>query len=320
MADENKTQSLGETFRIKSGGDNESQIRRIFEEVKNSSITHENHEKYYDKIMNTLAIIHAQIENEYSQYLELEAEYAKLGKQERTKKAIEDKIVPLDVFATYVNMSRRERQITSWLILAHEITETSLKKFGTALSDAKAFEIKRDALREMREDSKRVFQLFEEIMTSRFASMDEKFLAGLRQLQRENQLDRRESLNLLSSAVVTNAQLMGDATKNLFEMISRSYPDSYDDVKKLQSKFDQTQKELRDSAISQIKSFNEERPNIVEEVERIALESERARAQKAKAPDAKKKGAGVMEIPDDYRPPKPLPEDDDEDVLNLDDK
>lgn len=313
-----ETRSLQSTFRIKSGGDNESQIRRIFEEVKNSSITHENHEKFYDKIINILAIIHAQIENEYSQYLELENEYARLGKQERTKKAIEDKIVPLDVFTAYVNMSRRQRQITSWLILSHEITETTLKKFSIALDEAKAFEIKRDALREMREDSKRLFALFEEIMTSRFASMDEKFLAGLKTLQKENQLDRRESINTLSGAIVTNAQFMSDATRVLFEMISRSYPEQFEEVQSLRTRFDDTQKKFTNQTMTEVRAKDVDKRDIIDQVEEIVAEAEKNRPKKEVVKQQPQR-KGVLEIPDEYRPPKSMPEDEDEKALGLDD-
>lgn len=306
MASE-KSRHLRETFEIKSGGDNESEIKRVFGELKNTAITPQNFMKHYERVRNTLTIIHAQLENDYSQYVEFESEYKKLGESERTKKAIESKIIPLEVFQARINMSKRERQIISWTLLAYDICETTMKKLAAALNEMQAYEIKRDVLKEMREMENARNKLFEEVISSRFESMDNKFLAGLKALQEENRIDRKENSNTLSSAIVTASQLNRDAIKVLFEMISRSYPDKYDDIDEIRKKFDNVHSEFETQSLSELKG-KKEHPDIRDRVNKEAEEVSPKKKQKVEKSSIKEFEEGL----EDFTPPVAIDDDKDD--------
>jgi len=245
--------SLKETFTIKSGGDNEGEIRRIFNDIKNASITTDNFKEHITQSDNVLSIIDAQLENEFSLYLDTEDEWNRLGKQDRIKKAMENKIMPLEAFQARIAMSKRERQIISWHALAYDIAKAMMRKLADALDEVKAYEVKRDSLREMKEMDERRSALFLDIMTSRMNAMDEKFMAGLSILQQENRVDRKENTQMMSNMMVSGLTVQKDAVQLLFELISRSYPEQFEEITNLKKDFDVTHTEYQSEAMNKLR-------------------------------------------------------------------
>ncbi len=307
MTDDDK-QGLKETFKLKASGDNESEIKRIYVELKGANITGQNYLKFYERVKSTLSIINAQIENEFSQYSEYEAEYKKLGDQDRTKKAIENKIVPIEVFTARLNMNRKERQIISWFVIAYDITDTMMRKLATALGETQAFEIKRDTLKEMREMEKARNDLFLEIMKSRSDEMDSKFLSGLKALQEENRIDRKENSNIMASAIVTAAQYNAQTIRQLFDLIAQSYPERFEEVKKMKDLFDETELEMKTKIVKQVKDKKE--PQSI--VERVTAEVPRGEFAKKK-----KTLSDIDEQLGRYKPPKAMDDIDDKPVEDV---
>lgn len=246
--------TLKETFAIKSGGDNEGEIKRIFNNIKNATLTTDNFKEHIAQSNNVLQIIDAQLENEFSLYLDTEDEWNRLGKQERIKKAMENKIMPLEAFQARIAMAKRERQIISWHALAYDIAKSMMRKLAQTLDEVKAYEVKRDALREMKDMEKERSALFLDIMTSRMNAMDEKFMAGLKALQEENRIDRKENTQMMSGMMVNGLSVQKDTVQLLFELISRSYPEQFEEIANLKKDFDSTHTEYKSEALEKLRN------------------------------------------------------------------
>jgi hypothetical protein len=215
MAEQKNKQGMDEIFRLASSNDNEAQIRHVLEELEKASITHYNFKKFVEQWGNTRQIVLAQIENEYSQYVEELETYRELKEQPRIKGAIENRVAPLDIYDAVLKMHFRARQIISWKFIEAEMGRILITKLSGALGEVKAIDVEREVLNRIQEMEQNRNSLFLEIMTTRFEAMDSKFLAGLRIMQENDRVDKKENMQVMANALVTNSQIMQETIGGL---------------------------------------------------------------------------------------------------------
>lgn len=213
------------TFTLKTESGNEAQIKRLVDETRKTSITHSNYKKPYDQWLNTRNIILAQIENEYSQYVEETQRYREMKEEPRVKSAMQNRVVPLEMYETVLKLHYRAKQITSWKFLEAEFSQVLLQRIAEALGEVKALDIEREVLSRMNEMEKQRHELFMEIMNERWGAMDNKFLAALKIMEEQHRVDAKENITILSNAITTNADLMRQAVDVVLKSVKEASRD-----------------------------------------------------------------------------------------------
>lgn len=228
MAD--KQQNIKETFIPKQGGQSHTKVEQIVTDLEKSHITHTNFERYNDLLDGTVNIIEGQLENLFTNYQEESKSYTEAMSQERVKQRIEDnKIVPLEIHTSMRKLSFLLKESLSWEILQTKMMHIIIKKLFSALKEAKAYEIKRDALKEMREMENARNKLFADLMVQR----NDTHLKSLEILHRQQQVDMRENVKILADAITEMSRNHAGALKVLSEAIGKQLtPDEIDNWKK----------------------------------------------------------------------------------------
>jgi hypothetical protein len=228
MEQNKKKQGMDDVFVLATGNDNEAQIRRVLEDFEKASINHYNFKKYTEKWLNTRQIVLAQIENEYSQYVEELETYRELKDQERVKNAIANRVVPLDIYDAVLKMHFRARQIVSWKFIEAEMSTILMYKLSAALGEVRAVDIEREVVNRMHEMEENRNKLFLEIMTTRFDAMDTKFVASLKVLQETHKLDKKENTQILANALITNSQIMQETIASFAKTLKQTEKTSFE--------------------------------------------------------------------------------------------
>lgn len=216
-------------FKLKGDSDNEIQVKRVLDELRKSPVTHYTYRKYYEQWQNTRQIILAQIENESSQYAEQAEQFKEMKEQPRVKSAIQNRVAPIEIYDTMVQLHYRARQIISWKFIEAELSQILIEKYVSVLGEVKAVDVEREVITRLNEMEKGRNALFLEIMQTRFENMDDKFLGALKLLQDEYKVDRRENINVMSTALLTNATVMSDALNSIMRSLQGfSQPPHFD--------------------------------------------------------------------------------------------
>lgn len=253
MDDDKSTDAdLSGEFRIKRGVDTESRIKQTYDEIDKTFVNTQNYKKIFDDVSKQNNAIFIQIENEYNQYLLEKQKYQQQIQSGAYSNAVEEKMVPIELFDTVYKMIGNSKEIAGWLIYAHRITEMTLKKLAAALEEAHSFEIKKDTLKEMREMEDKRNQLFLEIMNTRMAVMDSKFLVALESIQKGSIAERREIVSTMSSAFVDAMKTQQETMNQLVDLISKSYPDQWEQVQNIKRAVDGSRAESYGSAVKRI--------------------------------------------------------------------
>lgn len=262
MAQESKT--MGSTFTISGNSDNESNVKRILSDMKAAALTHQNFRKFLQQWASTRNIILAQIENEFSQYTDKVARYKEMKEHPRMKSSIENNLVPMELFQIITELTSHLKLITSWKFMEAELSQTLVEKMADALGEVKGLDIEREVLNRIGEMTKVQNTMFQEIMTSRFETMDSKFLAALKNMQDESRLDKQENTKILTTALITNSQIfenmIGDFLKS---MRDRPVPSMITfDPDQLVADLGIARKSVSDEKAAQLKSVEQkEKPN-----------------------------------------------------------
>jgi len=204
---------MQEEFTTRSGSNNEAKLRRMLDDLRDSTIDHQNYEKLLGEVLKQVDTIDSQIENIYANYLPQKDEYDGFLKKDTTKNAFDNGVVPQEGFKMLRELSWKIREIASWKFLQVEALRILITKLEKALADAKAYEIKRDALKEMREMEQKRNELFLEVMTERNSAYQQ----GMRLTQEKYINDMKENTKTLCSALIDVSKLQQEFVKEVLK-------------------------------------------------------------------------------------------------------
>ena len=183
---------------------NKTQIERLLEEIKSSAIGFENYKNFFQKVENSDQVILTQIENLVREFREYKAKHDEAIGMASNKQMKEDGYIRVDIYEDAVMMNKILREAYAWKTLQEELYNIIFKKISGVLDDARALDIKRDALKEMRESDRERQAVFIEIMknyadmfrdevTSRLNRFDEKFVNLVMMIDEDNRRDKKET-------------------------------------------------------------------------------------------------------------------------------
>lgn len=219
MAEQGKGTTPEETFVVSQGGDNEIQVRKLMTEVDKAPITASNYKKYYEQWNNYRQIILAQIEQYFSHYVEELQKYTEMKEHPRYKNAMDNNVVPMDLYSCVIKLHWYARQIVSWKFIETEFNSMLCRKLSMALGEVKAIDIEREVLNRMSEMQKQRNDMDLEIINGKVEMMETKFLHALKNMQEENKMDRKENINILANALTTNTDLMQRALETVVKSV-----------------------------------------------------------------------------------------------------
>ena len=160
-----------------SGDNSKSEIQRIVSDLKGANVSFENHKKYYDKIKNTDSIIVSQVQNLESDYTEYVGKFNKASEKDHFKSKYESGVMDVDVFEDFQRRNKILQDAFTWKVLQQEMYEVILDKIYELLVDAKALEIKRDALAESRKENEANREMMVNI-TNQIVGMSENVISN----------------------------------------------------------------------------------------------------------------------------------------------
>lgn len=197
MTEEQPPTDIKEEFATKTGGDNRAKILKLYEDLKEANVTHTNFNKYFESMQTSNTIIDSQIENIYTNYIPERDEHNGMLSLERVQSGVERGIVPLELYQALKKLSSMLKEMVSWKMLQNEMLSLLIEKFYIALREAKAFEIKRDALKEMREMETKRNDLLLEVVKKE----NENTAKIISLAFQEYRLDTKENINLMTNAI-----------------------------------------------------------------------------------------------------------------------
>lgn len=210
-----------EEFQPRDGGDNSARINTFIREFENQAVTVDNYEKVCAQIESNNNIIDSQIENSYVEYLKTKQEFIKIRDSEYFKEQKERKLVDLDIYVLSMKLHHHSTQMLSWKYLQNDMNSMFLKKLVETLREAKSFDIKRDALKEMREMETKRNELFLDVMKSRNQSADEHLMGAVKEIQRIQKISDERNNKILAEALFKIGDSLVEAAKYNASMIER---------------------------------------------------------------------------------------------------
>lgn len=192
--------------------DNKVDVERIVDEIKEANVTFENYKTYVDKITNTERIIMAQIGNLIRNYKSDSLALQKEKEADSYKRAEEEGFVPKRLLELSSKLNELIKEAYSWQLIDVQLYTTIFNKVFIVLDSAKALDIKRDALREMREmETKRndlfmqstiaTNKLVEDLVNNKLSIMDNKFISALNLIQKQAMMEKQMLLNTFANII-----------------------------------------------------------------------------------------------------------------------
>lgn len=281
------------------GGDNESNIKRVLSEMKQAAVNHHNYKKYAQNWESTRSIILSQVENEYSQYNDKVERYRELREAPRIKSSLENNLAPMELFSTVVEMTNHIRLILAWKIIESELSQTFVEKMVGCLAEVSSLEVEREVLKRMGEMVQSQSDMFSEALQSRMQTFDSKFLAFVSATQNENRIDRKETVNMLTNALITNSQIMEQALQSVAKILKQpQIAEVKWDETSLTKDLDGLTKKVRDEKSSQFDMIDtKEKPeDIIAVISKVNVDKVSETKQKTRDPVVEPK---KTEMPED---------------------
>jgi hypothetical protein len=206
---------------------NKTEIEKLLSEIKNAALGLENYKQFFDRVNNSDQIIMSQIENLVREYREYKVKFDEEYNKDSHKQLVEDGFVRFDVFEDARMMNKILLEAYNWKTLQEELFSILFQKIFRVLDDARALDIKRDALKEMREmEDKRqkmfvdiienMMKMFQDTVTGKLQTYDEKFVNLVMMMDEDDRRDRKEIFDTLK-AIVSNIEVIPQ--KNREEII-----------------------------------------------------------------------------------------------------
>lgn len=188
--------------------ESKTEVEKIIVELKESNINFENYKNYVIKIQNTSKIISAQIESLIREYRAIKRKNEEKRQSKNFVRAEEEGFIPKEVYEIEKEMADILRDAYSWKSLEIQMHNLIFTKISQVLDDAKALDIKRDALKEMREMETKRNDLFlrimtdnnkivEDIVNNKLKTIDEKIMGSVTFTLKEAMADKKETLMLV---------------------------------------------------------------------------------------------------------------------------
>jgi len=208
--------------------DNKSEIRKLLDELNESVIGFENYKKYFDKVMNSDKIIISQIDNLTFIIEEHKRKYRLMVSKDSFKQLAADGLISKEVFETSRAIYRTLLEAYSWKTLQQELFSIIFKKIFSVLDDAKALDIKRDALKEMREMQKAMQEMFittmenmgnmfKERVDMKLQSYDEKLFNLVMMNDEEHRKDRNDIFRTMKEIILATNNINEEKRKEIIE-------------------------------------------------------------------------------------------------------
>lgn len=186
----------------------EIEIKRFIEELKTSNINFENYKQYFKKIKDADIGIEFNVDSNTKKWESLDAKHRDFIMHPKYKEDKNNGFVKLFMFDLVDEMHSLLKDILTQKIIQQEMYSAILTKLYETLDDAKALEIKKDALNEMREmDNKRNEMTLEivretnrqahDTMNAKFQNYDEKIFGILARVTENMAEDRKLMLEKL---------------------------------------------------------------------------------------------------------------------------
>ena len=185
---------------------NKTQIEKLVDEIKESAIGFENYKKFFEKINSSDQVILSQIENLVREFREFKKKHDEAMNMKSNQQMREDGYIRVEIYEDSLMMNKILKEAFAWKTLQEELYSIIFHKISAVLDDARALDIKRDALKEMRESDKERQAMFIEIMkkyadmfrgevTSKLNHFDEKFINLVMMIDEDNRRDRKDIFN-----------------------------------------------------------------------------------------------------------------------------
>jgi len=212
---------------------NRSEIEKLLDEIKNAALSFENYKQYFDKVKNSDQVIMTQIENLQREYREYKQKFTEGYNKENHKQLVEDGYVKLEVFDDRNQQLKVIVEAYAWKVLQQELYSIIFQKMYRVLDDARALDIKRDALKEMREMEERRQAMFVEIMgnmqnmfkdyvVSKIQNYDDKFINLVMMIDEDDRKERKEIFGTLQKVVDSVIQIPQESKERIVSEINLS--------------------------------------------------------------------------------------------------
>lgn len=195
---------------------NTSQVEKLLNEIKDAQITLHNYKEWIPKVVNISNLIIVQIENLMQEYITRNEEYKILKEDDGTKKLKTQQLVPDRMHDCLKEMHYYLRQIATWKFYENEIAFIIIGKLDKVMATTNALDIEREVFKRYDELDERKNAMFTEIITEYHKSFENNFIAGLKELQNESRLDRKENTLIMRNALQKGNAIMVDALRELF--------------------------------------------------------------------------------------------------------
>ncbi len=213
-------------------GESVSEIKIFLDDLRNSVIGFENYKSYFEKVRNTDMVIATQIGKLKDDYKKLQLKLNDYTSKDYFKQNYDDGIVQIELFELQSDMNSSLMEAYTWKSLEEEMYNIIFMKIYSVLDDARALDIKRDALKEMREMDKekqemfiQVFEnmatMFKETTISKLQNYDEKIFNLILMNDEEHRKDRRDMYVFFVKLV--NKLGLGNDAESLLEDVNLEY-------------------------------------------------------------------------------------------------
>lgn len=244
---------------------NKTQIERLLEEIKTSAIGFENYKSYFEKVKNSDQVILTQIENLVREFREYKTKHDEATNMSSNKQMKEDGYIRIEIYEDALMMNKILKEAYAWKTLQEELYNIIFNKISGVLDDARALDIKRDALKEMREMEERRNSLLIEIVQNmsgmfrdevgnRLKLFDEKFVNLIMMIDEDNRRDKKETFDAFRKIIehlnIEKKQILKEDDENdesKIDRLNKKFPERKEEktTKKEEKKPSQKQINLK---------------------------------------------------------------------------
>lgn len=232
------------TFENFEETENHTQIRNILDNMREEPLSMSNYKKKHEKVVNTIQIIDAQIENDRKSYDERYSQFQEAKNSDHFEQYKQDNIVPIEMFKNVVSMIKTLKDALNWEMMKSTIYKENFEANHQLIEESNVVQTNRDAINEMREMEKSRNQAITEALGHKMAMFDERIITLIKQMQEDHRNDMRYVTMLFDNII-----------KGLNETISNKHLDK---AKEMTS---ETNKQLNENNIvSNTQNFKRLKP------------------------------------------------------------
>jgi hypothetical protein len=154
--------------------DKKAKIRGVVEELKARSVSHETFRPYHEKVRTALQTIDAQIESIEEQYRRAVGDVEELEEDDQVKKGHNDQsFYPHRYVEALKEKFALQEQFVTWSGVAQHISRIAVEKYAEALSESRALDIERDAMKRFAEYQQRQENFHQKLIEDRLRVLED---------------------------------------------------------------------------------------------------------------------------------------------------